>query len=157
MAADTAVIFESSVCPEPGVFIFISLTILSGFTIFTHLLVSYAPATAFNYPKPDGRPEKIIKSIFYLAISAIMLVDACWLTHIYSWGFGGLLAAQTQGIIEWSFVRLWVAVTIAFLLALIVLWSWTLWSMASYFFDLWAYQHHSSDVSTKGPKREVRP
>ncbi|KAK5633186.1 hypothetical protein RRF57_008900 [Xylaria bambusicola] len=157
MTADNAVFFESSVCPEPGVFIFIGFTILSGFTIFTHLLVSYAPTPASNCPNPDRRPEKIIKSIFYIAISAIMLVDACWLTHIYSWGITGLLAVQTQGIIEWSFIRLWVAVTITCLLPLIVLWLWTLWSLGYYFFELWAYQHHSSDVSTQVLKREIRP
>ncbi|KAI1357305.1 hypothetical protein F5Y08DRAFT_324575 [Xylaria arbuscula] len=155
IAADTAVVFESSVCPEPEVSAFIVLSLLSVFTIFAHLLVLYVQLPAFNYPKLNGYLAKIIKSIFYLAIFTFMLVDACWLAHIYSWGIAGFLAAQTQGIIEWSFVRLYVAVTIAVLLVLAVLWLWTLWSIASKFLELWAYWHRSTDVLTQVPKSKI--
>ncbi|KAI1364799.1 hypothetical protein F5Y08DRAFT_305778 [Xylaria arbuscula] len=157
MTAHTTAFFESSICPEPGAFTFAGLTILSIITIFGHFVISCAPTPASNPPTPDGHPEKIIKSIFYLVITTMLFVDGCWLTHIYSWGIRAYLTPQPQGIMECSFVGLCVAATILVLLPLSVLWPWTLWSMVSYLLKLWIHQHDSSDTSVQVLKHEIQP
>jgi hypothetical protein len=128
-------LFDTSLCPDPHILIFLSFTIFSLLWILSQSIIASQPPSP---PPLRSLLTTLFLSATYATIIAIQLLDGCWLAIIYAWGLARIAkGGGGGGLVGWMVTGVVLCGLGGFLMVGFVLWIVTIWRTVKQMVRLW--------------------